>query len=295
MASEKGKVKNSRKRKKAPSHKTAATAPILTDTARPARPLFRLLPLTILTAVCLFGLKVAEIIETGKNLSESLIDTVQASQDKTPPAADTAKAAPAAAPAKEESHEQAGEHGEPKGKKAEGPTDVSTTPPAPTPQGQGMDVPDQPTYNKRELSVLENLSERRVKIEQLERELGLREKVLEATEQRIDEKLAELSRLNTEVKDMLVVHSKEEETKMNSLVKIYEAMKPKEAARIFDEMDMDVLLMVVGKMNERRLAPVLAAMSPAKAKDVTQQLADQQRNRQQTIDLSEKQVNSPPL
>jgi flagellar motility protein MotE (MotC chaperone) len=50
-------------------------------------------------------------------------------------------------------------------------------------------------------------------------------------------------------------------------------MKPKDAARIFEELEMDTLLPVTERMNERKLAPVMAEMNPAKAKDITEQLA----------------------
>ena len=63
-------------------------------------------------------------------------------------------------------------------------------------------------------------------------------------------------------------------TERNSFViKIYENMKPKDAARIFDELDMDTLLLVAERMKERKLAPVMAQMKPTKAKDVTIRLS----------------------
>ncbi|MDJ1407543.1 MAG: hypothetical protein MRQ13_04095 [Candidatus Midichloria sp.] len=37
-------------------------------------------------------------------------------------------------------------------------------------------------------------------------------------------------------------------------------MKPKEAARIFEEVQLNVLLEVVGGVRETRLAPILASM-----------------------------------
>jgi flagellar motility protein MotE (MotC chaperone) len=58
------------------------------------------------------------------------------------------------------------------------------------------------------------------------------------------------------------------------LVKTYEAMKPREAAAIFDALDMQVLLQVLDRMQERRAAPVLAAMQPDRARLVTQMLAE---------------------
>ena len=60
---------------------------------------------------------------------------------------------------------------------------------------------------------------------------------------------------------------------MNSLVKIYEAMKPKDAARIFEQLDIDTILLVAERMKERRLAPVMAQMNPEKAKDITIKLS----------------------
>lgn len=56
-------------------------------------------------------------------------------------------------------------------------------------------------------------------------------------------------------------------------MKIYEAMKPKEAARIFEKLDMPVLLDVVERMKERKASAVLAKMDPTKAKSVTLELA----------------------
>ena len=56
-------------------------------------------------------------------------------------------------------------------------------------------------------------------------------------------------------------------------MKIYEAMKPKEAARIVEKLDMPVLLDVVERMKERKASAVLAKMDPAKAKSVTLELA----------------------
>jgi flagellar motility protein MotE (MotC chaperone) len=52
-------------------------------------------------------------------------------------------------------------------------------------------------------------------------------------------------------------------------------MKPDEAARIFDTMDASVLLEVAGRMAERRLAPVLAQMTPARAQALTIAMANQ--------------------
>ena len=55
-----------------------------------------------------------------------------------------------------------------------------------------------------------------------------------------------------EIQDLLKQQSEEEKARIASLVKIYEGMKPKDAARIFNTLDTDILLDVVGKMSERK-------------------------------------------
>jgi flagellar motility protein MotE (MotC chaperone) len=57
-------------------------------------------------------------------------------------------------------------------------------------------------------------------------------------------------------------------------VHVYEAMKPRDAATIFDALDMQVLLQVLDRMQDRKAAPVLAAMQPDRARLATQLLAE---------------------
>jgi flagellar motility protein MotE (MotC chaperone) len=50
-------------------------------------------------------------------------------------------------------------------------------------------------------------------------------------------------------------------------------MKPKDAASIFDELDMEVLLRVAKMMTPRKMAPIMAAMSTARAQELTVRMA----------------------
>lgn len=254
--------------------------PAVMQSTKPAKPLFRLIPLTMAMAGGLLALKTVEIYQTGRSLHEELFVSTVIAQD-TPavtPAA-TPPAAPAAVPVA-----------------ASAPQQATTRPTrADAPRDFFDERADSTSYSRREIDVLENLAERREKLDKLERDLALREKVLKATEARIDDKITEMNSMSEALKKLLVAYDEEENAKIASLVKVYEAMKPKDAARIFDELDMDILLMVVSRMSERRIAPVLAEMSPRKAKDVTQQLADQQRRKPDTLNAVEEQLYSPPL
>lgn len=133
--------------------------------------------------------------------------------------------------------------------------------------------------------LFEDLSVRRKKIEERERELSVREALLKAAEQELNQKYNELVSLRTEIKDLLVVQTEEEAKRTASLVKIYEGMKPKDAARIFNTLDLDVLLNVVSRMSERKSAPILASMEPERARTVTIMLMEQKSLPTLTDDL----------
>ena len=125
-----------------------------------------------------------------------------------------------------------------------------------------------------EIELLQALSQRRRKLDDRARDVESREALLAAAETRIDEKLEELKRLRSVIEDLVSQYDAEEEAQLQSLVKIYETMKPKDAARIFEQLEMPVLLDVVERMNERKTAPILAEMVPSRAKEVTVELSN---------------------
>lgn len=132
-------------------------------------------------------------------------------------------------------------------------------------------------FSEQELKVLRQLAERRDALADRDRAIGRREALLVAAEARINEKIARLKDLQAVLESLVEKHDAEQERKLTSLVKIYENMKPKEAARIFEEMDMETLLPVVERMKERKLAAIMAQLNPSKAKEMTVELAQFRR------------------
>lgn len=124
-----------------------------------------------------------------------------------------------------------------------------------------------------EIAVLDKLGQRRKELERRARTMDLRESVLEATEKRLDTKISELKKIQATIDSMLQKHDEQQDKKMKSLVKIYESMKPKDAARIFERLELPILLDVIERMREAKSAPILAKMNPGRAKAVTAALA----------------------
>ncbi len=121
-----------------------------------------------------------------------------------------------------------------------------------------------------EIELLESLVARREALEARARELDMREKLLAAAEQRVDAKITELKKIEATVGKVI---NEREESKIRSLVKIYESMKAKDAARIFNQLDEGVLLSVIERMREAKAAEIIAQMSGDKARVVTGKLA----------------------
>ena len=148
--------------------------------------------------------------------------------------------------------------------------------------GNGADK-DQPTevrdvskMSHSEIRLLQELAERRDLLDKRERELDQRGVLLKAAEQRIVEQQEEFKKIRVEIKGLLDIKEKEESERLNRLVGIYSNMKPKDAATIFNELDMGVLLDVMKSMSARKVAPIIAAMDAERARTLTQQLAEHQ-------------------
>jgi flagellar motility protein MotE (MotC chaperone) len=208
----------------------------------------RLLPTVAIAATILLGFKVADLAMGDAATMTPKAQAQPASPPATPPAA-APKPAPKEAQAKAAdtaSHDSA-----------------SIDPQGLTPS---------------EIDVLQQLSQRRAALDRRAGELDQRDVVLQAAEKRIDEKIAKLEELQKGIARDVQKRSAEDDARLQSLVKIYEAMKPKDAAQIFEQLDMPVLLSVLQRMKELKTSAILAVMDPMKAKAITTALASKRGN-----------------
>jgi len=136
-------------------------------------------------------------------------------------------------------------------------------------------------FTEAELELLQDLSKRRDALVMRENELDSRTRLLDAAESRLEAQIAELQDLRKTIEGLVRKYDEQEQAEIESVVKIYETMKPKDAARILGELEMKTLLGIMERMNVRKTAPILAAMPPQRARAVTSELA-----RQRAVDLS---------
>ncbi len=151
-----------------------------------------------------------------------------------------------------------------------------------TPAGQSAIEParfgsEGPALTEQEIAVLEKLSKRRDALDARERDIDLRANMLAATEKRIEAKLAELKKIQADIASLLQRHDAEQKAKLKNLVKIYENMKPKDAAAIFAKLDLPIVLDVIEGMRVQSSGAILAQMDPSRAQMVTAAIADRHK------------------
>jgi flagellar motility protein MotE (MotC chaperone) len=139
-----------------------------------------------------------------------------------------------------------------------------------------------PPVSDSERTLLLDLRQRRQELETREQALAAREATMAAAERRIGARVDELKQLQSRLEALEAGRRDRDETSWRGLVKVYEAMKPRDAAVIMNDMEMPILLGVIDRMREAKAAAILAAMQPDRARQLTAELA-QQRQRANTI------------
>lgn len=214
----------------------------------------RLVPITIFVATLMLSVKIGNIWTT---LSDT-VDAVQVRSASAQPLSEKSEALPVKPEVMPAAAEKSPTGGRPiLAKKAE-----------------DSDVSDVSKLSYSEIRLLQELAERRKILNKREKQLDQREVLLRAAKQRLVEKQEELKKIKLDIKNLLNLKNKEESQRINRLVSIYSNMKPKDAATIFNELDMAVLLDVMQTMKERKVAPIIAAMNAKRARQLTKQLAE---------------------
>ncbi len=121
------------------------------------------------------------------------------------------------------------------------------------------------------VSIKQAASERDSAAARRDRALDLREQAARATEARIK---ADLEARQGEAAKP-IGKPVEEEDQFESLARIYQTMKPAKAAKVFEQLDMDVQVGVAQRMRDRSTALILASMSPEGAAKLSMALARQ--------------------
>jgi len=135
-------------------------------------------------------------------------------------------------------------------------------------------VSDDAEVSSAQVDVLTSLAKRRVELDGRERNLDMRDNLIAAAEKRVDNKIDNLKQLQTQIQVLLTQRDTAEQKQLDTLVKTYTSMKPKDAARIFNNLNDEVVLAVASQMKPDVLGAILAGMQPDAAQKLTVKLAE---------------------
>jgi flagellar motility protein MotE (MotC chaperone) len=261
---------------------------------------FRLIPLVLLATVSLFVLKVSGLVfDGGYTLAERLQNRNQQDlqvtaesipdypkitvADGTVPGVGADGRKPQGSWAKQmfnfggTANDVTGSVPEKEDKSAAPGLKVSDKPPEPAKleiAGSSYPLEQGKINSPGERAVLERLQDRRQELDSRNRDLEMRESLIKAAEKRLEAKVGELKDVETRVSSAIGARDKAEADRFKNIVAMYENMKPKDAARIFDRLDMKILVDVSTQMKPATMAAIMAQMAPESAERLTVELAN---------------------
>jgi flagellar motility protein MotE (MotC chaperone) len=124
-----------------------------------------------------------------------------------------------------------------------------------------------------ERAILERLQARRQELEARAREIDIRESLLKAAEKRVESKVEEMKAVESRISTATQQKSDADAARFKGIVTMYEAMKPKDAAKVFDRLEMPVLIEIATQIAPRKMSDILGAMQTEAAERLTVEMA----------------------
>lgn len=124
-----------------------------------------------------------------------------------------------------------------------------------------------------ERAILERLQSRRQELEARAREVDIRESLLKAAEKRIESKVEELKAVESRITTATGQKAETDAARFKGITTMYEGMKPKDAAKVFDRLEMSVLFEIASQIAPRKMSDILGLMAPEAAERLTIEMA----------------------
>jgi flagellar motility protein MotE (MotC chaperone) len=160
-------------------------------------------------------------------------------------------------------------------KKDDAPKPAAPATETPAASGGKMVFPEQTpqSVSPSERAILERLQERRQELEQRAREVEIRESLLKSAEKRIEGRVEEMKATETRLSSASGQKAEQDSARFKGIITMYEGMKPKDAAKVFDRLEMSVLYDIASQIAPRKMSDILGLMQPEAAERLTVELA----------------------
>jgi len=124
-----------------------------------------------------------------------------------------------------------------------------------------------------ERAILERLQSRRQELEARAREIDIRESLLKAAEKRIESRVEEMKAVESRITTATGQKAETDAARFKGIITMYEGMKPKDAAKVFDRLEMSVLFEIASQIAPRKMSDILGLMMPEAAERLTVEMA----------------------
>jgi flagellar motility protein MotE (MotC chaperone) len=158
-------------------------------------------------------------------------------------------------------------------KKDDKPVVASAPEVTPVPNGTVVYPDPNKPVSASERAVLERLQERRQELEARAREIDIRENLIKSAEKRIEGRIEELKATEARIGTATQQKNEAEAVRFKGLVTMYESMKPKDAAKVFDRLELSVLFEIASQIAPRKMSDIMGQMQPEAAERLTVELA----------------------
>lgn len=150
---------------------------------------------------------------------------------------------------------------------------AAAAPEAPRPDGVVVFPEQAQPVSASERAILERLQSRRQELEARSREIDIRESLLKAAEKRMEGRVEEVKAVESRISTVNQQKTEADAARFKGLVTMYEGMKPKDAAKVFDRLEMSVLFEIASQIAPRKMSDILGLMSPEAAERLTVEMA----------------------
>jgi flagellar motility protein MotE (MotC chaperone) len=144
--------------------------------------------------------------------------------------------------------------------------------PADKPQPQPDVTKTSPLPPPNPVDTAVHLQQKEAELKRMEQQLREQEQYLQQMQKDIEQKLQELIAIQKEIQTYRTERAESRSASIRSLAQIYGSMKPKEAAKLFGDMDEKLVVSVISTMKPNEAAEILSAMDTKKAAKVSEAL-----------------------
>lgn len=109
------------------------------------------------------------------------------------------------------------------------------------------------------------LADRKKQLDQREEDLNKLAAQLEKQQTEILDNLKKLEDTRSKISTLLEERIKADDGKVETLVQMYSNMKPAQAAKVFESLDEDLVIEILGRMKKKNAADILNLIKPEKA------------------------------